>query len=80
MHPFLHPQVMATGGKSYPKLGTDGAGWDLLTALGHRLKAPYPALTPLTGAHPGGAQLAGALWILRVYLAWAAGTEHLLFR
>lgn len=52
-------QVMATGGKSYPKLGTDGGGWRVLRALGHRLRDPYPALTPLKGPHPSGAQLSG---------------------
>lgn len=51
--------VMATGGKSYPKLGTDGGGWGVLQGLGHSLQPPYPALTPLKGSHPGGAQLSG---------------------
>ena len=52
-------QVMATGGNSYPKLGTDGGGWRVLRGLGHKLRDPYPALTPLKGAHPSGAQLSG---------------------
>ncbi len=52
---------MATGGKSFPKLGTDGGGWAALAGAGHRLVEPYPALTPLKGPHPGGAQLAGAV-------------------
>lgn len=52
-------QVLATGGKSFPKLGTDGVGYRLLSHLGHSLCSPYPALTPLLGPHPGGAQLAG---------------------
>lgn len=56
---LIDAQVMATGGKSYPKMGTDGTGWAVLQRLGHSLKAPYPALTPLKGSHPGGAQLAG---------------------
>lgn len=34
-------------------------GLRILAALGHSLAAPYPALTPLTGPHPGGAALAG---------------------
>ena len=50
---------MATGGKSYPKLGTDGGGWRVLKGLGHSLRNPYPALTPLKGSHPSGAQLSG---------------------
>jgi predicted flavoprotein YhiN len=50
---------MATGGKSYSKLGTYGGGWRVLRGLGHKLRDPYPALTPLKGAHPSGAQLSG---------------------
>lgn len=30
-----------------------------MSGLGHSLARPYAALTPLTGQHPGGAQLAG---------------------
>jgi len=46
--------VLATGGKSFPSLGTVGLGYDILKGLGHNLHAPYPALTPLLGTHPGG--------------------------
>lgn len=60
---FSSSQVVATGGKSYPKLGTDGTGWDVLARLGHSLNEPYPALTPLKGSHPGGAQLAGKIFV-----------------
>jgi predicted flavoprotein YhiN len=51
--------VLATGGLSFPKLGTTGDGYQLLTQHGHELAEPYAALTPLTGRHPGGQQLAG---------------------
>jgi hypothetical protein len=51
--------VLATGGLSFPAVGTDGTGHRLLEALGHTLVPPYPALTPLLGGHPGGEQLAG---------------------
>ncbi|EFJ44188.1 hypothetical protein VOLCADRAFT_106515 [Volvox carteri f. nagariensis] len=51
--------VIATGGLSFPAVGTDGTGHLLIRALGHSLHEPYPALTPLTGAHPAGGQLAG---------------------
>lgn len=50
---------MATGGLSFPAVGTDGTGLRLLRALGHSLHEPYPALTPLTGKHPAAEQLAG---------------------
>lgn len=41
--------VLATGGKSLPKSGSDGAGYQLAQALGHTL-TPHilPALVPLT--------------------------------
>ncbi|MEW5317228.1 MAG: hypothetical protein WDW38_008545 [Sanguina aurantia] len=51
--------VVATGGLSFPAVGTDGTGHRVLKHLGHSLHEPYPALTPLTGAHPAGHQLAG---------------------
>ena len=54
-------KVLATGGLSYPHLGTDGRGHQVLTKLGHRLHPMYPALTPLKGSHPGQQQLAGKL-------------------
>jgi hypothetical protein len=39
--------VLATGGRSLPKTGSDGSGYQLATALGHTLVAPTPALAPL---------------------------------
>lgn len=39
--------VLATGGKSLPKTGSDGAGYDLARRLGHSLVPPVPALVPL---------------------------------
>ncbi len=39
--------VLATGGKSLPKTGSDGGGYALAEALGHSLVAPTPALDPL---------------------------------
>lgn len=41
------------------QVGTDGTGHRILQQLGHTLHPTYPALTPLTGPHPGGHQLAG---------------------
>jgi predicted Rossmann fold flavoprotein len=51
--------VLATGGKSFPALGSSGIGYEVCEALGHSLHPTYPALTPLLGSHPGGGQLAG---------------------
>ena len=39
--------VLASGGLSVPKTGSDGAGLDILRRLGHTIHALYPALTPL---------------------------------
>jgi hypothetical protein len=39
--------VVATGGLSFPRTGSDGTGYALVTALGHTLDPPVPALTPL---------------------------------
>lgn len=54
-------QVVATGGLSYPAMGTDGVGMRALERMGHNLHAPYPALTPLRGTHAASQQLSGAL-------------------
>eukprot|EP00976_Prorocentrum_cordatum_P024942 507284-Prorocentrum_minimum.AAC.1 len=51
--------VVATGGLSFPAVGTDGTGHRILKKQGHSLVPTYPALTPLTGPHPNGEQLAG---------------------
>ena len=39
--------VVATGGRSLPRSGSDGSGWALLTKLGHTATPTYPALVPL---------------------------------
>ncbi|HET7451296.1 MAG TPA: aminoacetone oxidase family FAD-binding enzyme [Thermoanaerobaculia bacterium] len=39
--------VLATGGLSIPKTGSDGAGLAIARRHGHRIVEPYPALTPL---------------------------------
>jgi hypothetical protein len=39
--------VLATGGQSLPKSGSDGAGFSFARALGHTIVAPVPALVPL---------------------------------
>src|SRR5687767_12153303 len=39
--------VIATGGLSVPATGSDGSALSLIEALGHRVHAVYPALTPL---------------------------------
>ena len=39
--------AMCTGGKSLPKTGSDGFGYELARRLGHGCIAPIPALAPL---------------------------------
>ena len=39
--------VLATGGRSLPKTGSDGAGYELARSLGHSLVPTTPALAPL---------------------------------
>jgi predicted Rossmann fold flavoprotein len=39
--------VLATGGQSLPRTGSDGSGYGLAEGLGHTLVPPTPALVPL---------------------------------
>lgn len=51
--------VLATGGLSLPKTGSDGGGYALATAFGHTIVATTPALDPLLLAGEFHAPLAG---------------------
>ena len=44
---LAHRVIMATGGRSLPKSGSDGGGWDIIRRLGHTVTETYPALVPL---------------------------------
>jgi predicted Rossmann fold flavoprotein len=48
-HGVLHAQrvILATGGRSLPRTGSDGSGWDIARRLGHTVTDTYPALVPL---------------------------------
>lgn len=39
--------VIATGGKSYPKTGSTGIGYEILKDFGHKITNLYPSLVPL---------------------------------
>lgn len=39
--------VLATGGRSLPKTGSDGSGWRMVKTLGHTVTPTYAALAPL---------------------------------
>ena len=51
--------VLATGGLSVPKTGSDGTGLNIAEALGHTVHPTYPALTPLIADPHPHASLAG---------------------
>ena len=44
--------VLATGGLSFPRTGSDGTGYALAVELGHRIVSTVPALTPLAANDP----------------------------
>jgi predicted Rossmann fold flavoprotein len=51
--------AIATGGRSLPKTGSDGAGYDLVRRLGHGYVETTPALAPLVLEGDTHARLAG---------------------
>ena len=46
-HVTAHRIILATGGKSLPKSGSDGSGWAIAQELGHTVTECCPALVPL---------------------------------
>jgi predicted Rossmann fold flavoprotein len=44
--------ILATGGKTYPALGSDGSGYDLAKILGHTIIPPVPSAVPLVSKNP----------------------------
>jgi len=57
-HGFLRAArvIMATGGCSLPRTGSDGGGWEIVRRLGHTVTPTFPALVPLVlqgGVHAG---------------------------
>lgn len=51
--------ILATGGRSLPKTGSDGAGYRFAKALGHSVRSTHPALVPLLAADSSWGELAG---------------------
>jgi predicted Rossmann fold flavoprotein len=51
--------VLATGGLSLPKSGSDGGGLVMARRLGHTIVPTYPALVPLVASQPAWRRLAG---------------------
>jgi predicted Rossmann fold flavoprotein len=63
--------VLATGGLSLPKTGSDGGGLEIARALGHSVRETYPALVPLVAKDRAWGALAGVS--LRARLRAVAG-------
>jgi len=53
--------ILATGGKSYPKLGSDGSGFALAAEAGLAITHPVPALAGLCVSEPWVGPLTGAV-------------------
>jgi predicted Rossmann fold flavoprotein len=62
--------VLATGGLSVPKTGSDGGGLRLAASLGHVIHPTYPALTPLVLEPAAYGALAGISLNVRVRARW----------
>jgi predicted Rossmann fold flavoprotein len=62
--------VLATGGLSVPKTGSDGAGIQIAARLSHVLHDTYPALTPLIDAPGRFASLSGVSLNVRLRAKW----------
>jgi hypothetical protein len=66
--------VVATGGQSLPKSGSDGFGYELVRALGHSIVATTPALVPLILAGEAHRTLSGVSAPVELVLAGGDGT------
>lgn len=51
--------ILATGGRSYPRTGSDGDGYRMAQALGHTVTALRPSLVPLITEETTPAQMEG---------------------
>jgi predicted Rossmann fold flavoprotein len=70
--------VLATGGQSLPKTGSDGVGFNIAARLGHTIVAPTPGLAPLVLGGPSfHRDVAGVAQDveLTVWIDGAAGTR-----
>lgn len=68
--------VLATGGLSVPKTGSDGTGIHLAVRLGHRVHDTYPALTPLMAGSGAHAALSGVSLAVRLRAKWRGKTTE----
>lgn len=49
---FFDKVILATGGRSYPRTGSDGSGHRLARKLGHTVTALFPSLIPIESTSP----------------------------
>ena len=66
--------ILATGGLSVPKTGSDGTGLNIAAKLGHTINQTYPALTPLIADPPPHENLAGLSLNVRLESSGSAGS------
>ncbi len=66
--------VLATGGLSFPRTGSDGAGYSLVQSLGHTIVPTIPALTPLAASDPWCTLLQGLTLDIELSL-WVGGRK-----
>mmetsp|Transcript_29183 Transcript_29183/g.56373 ORF Transcript_29183/g.56373 Transcript_29183/m.56373 type:complete len:392 (+) Transcript_29183:107-1282(+) len=71
--------IIATGGKSIPKMGATGFAYDLARGFGHRITATEPALVPLTFPDRRFADISGVACPARVVADGPSFDEALLF-
>jgi len=71
--------VLATGGKSIPKMGATGLAYDLAKRFGHAVTETRPALVPLTFSDQRFAALSGTAAPARVSNARTGFDEAVLF-
>ncbi|AWI84604.1 aminoacetone oxidase family FAD-binding enzyme [Alloyangia pacifica] len=71
--------VVATGGRSIPKMGATGLAYEIASQFGHALVTPRPGLVPLTFPEGRFAGLAGVSLPARVTANGTSFDEALLF-
>ncbi|MDA5094302.1 NAD(P)/FAD-dependent oxidoreductase [Aliiroseovarius sp. KMU-50] len=71
--------VIATGGKSIPKMGATGFAYDIARQFGHEVTETRPALVPFTFPDGRFAALSGLSLPVRIWNAQASFEEALLF-
>ena len=71
--------VIATGGKSIPKMGATGYAYDIARQFGHRIVQTAPALVPLTFSDKRFAPISGVACPARIRAGGPAFDEAMLF-